>query len=250
MGSGSIEVAHVLSGYDALSDCDVVHDHTLLGPLLASRQRGGKAHQEVVTTAHGRLDGDDRALYAEVAAHVPVIAISRAQARSAPVRPVAVIHHAVDTAAQTLGRGDGQYVAFVGRMSADKGVDRAIAVARGRRPLAHRVAKMSEPGEREYFESRVRPHLGPGVDYLGELRAAEKFSLLADAQALLNPIAWPEPFGLVMIEALAVGTPVIASPLGAGPEIVRPGRNGWLCRDLSDFVSAVGAARTLSRRGA
>lgn len=244
MGAGSIEVAHVIAGYDSLSDCDVVHDHTLLGPLIAARRRSS---HPVVTTAHGRLDGDDRGLYSEIAAHVPVIAISRRQAQSAPFPPVAVIHHAVETDALELGPGDGGYVAFVGRMSPDKGVDRAIAAARQAGVPLHIAAKMSEAAEVEYFEAAVRPHLGPDVHYLGELSSADKFTMLAGAVALVNPISWQEPFGLVMIEALAVGTPVIATPLGAAPEIVRPGRNGWLCRDLSEFAAAIDAADTLSR---
>jgi glycosyltransferase involved in cell wall biosynthesis len=121
-------------------------------------------------------------------------------------------------------------------MSPDKGVHHAISVARqsGRRLLI--AAKMWEANERAYFAQVIEPMLGPDVRFLGQVGGQAKLELLAGAEALLNPICWPEPFGLVMIEALACGTPVLAFPQGSAPEIVDHGRTGFLCPDVSDMA--------------
>ena len=124
----------------------------------------------------------------------------------------------------------------------------AIRLARRAGVPLRIAAKMSEPGEHAYFESTVRPLLGGDVDYVGELDRRGSDELLRGAAALLNPIAWEEPFGLVMIEALAAGTPVLASPVGAAPEIVRHGVTGWLCPHDDDFVAALGDLGAVDRR--
>jgi glycosyltransferase involved in cell wall biosynthesis len=241
----SAELAHVESAYRALAGVDLIHDHTLTGPARADLLRPG---MPVVTTVHGPFTTELRTLYAMAAERVSVVAISEAQRRSAPEVPTAaVIHHGIDVAEFPFGRGDGGYVLFLGRMHPDKGAHRAIAVARaaGRRILL--AAKMWEPAERRYFCDRVEPLLGRDAAYLGEVGGRDKLDLLGGASALLNPIRWPEPFGLVMIEALACGTPVLSFAEGAAAEIIEHGRTGFLCADEEDMATRVGLALDLDR---
>jgi glycosyltransferase involved in cell wall biosynthesis len=244
LGDLALEQGHVEQAYRELIDVDLIHDHTLSGPLWTARPET----PPVVTTMHGQLGTDIRARYADAASRVSIIAISHAQRRSAPEIPVvAVIHHGIDVASMPLGRGDGGYVLFLGRMSADKGVHRAIRTARAAgRPIIV-AAKMWEEKEHRYFAEVVQPLLGPDAAYVGEVGGAQKMDLLAGAEALLNPIRWPEPFGLVMIEALACGTPVLTFAEGAAPEIVEHGRTGFLCRDEDDMVNRIGQIGELDR---
>jgi glycosyltransferase involved in cell wall biosynthesis len=241
----SAELAHVEHAYRALEGTDLIHDHTTTGPAcpeLVSRSA------PVVTTVHGPFTRSIRGLYARAADRVAVVAVSHAQRRSAPEVPVtAVIHHGIDIRAHPFGRGEGGYVLFLGRMSPDKGVHRAIAVARaaGRRIVV--AAKMREAAERRYFIERVEPLLGPDAIYVGEVGFQQKLELLGGAEALLNPIRWPEPFGLVMVEALACGTPVLSFGEGAATEIVEHGRTGFLCTDEGDMVARLGLVRDLDR---
>jgi glycosyltransferase involved in cell wall biosynthesis len=239
------ELAQIEAAYDAFRDVDLIHDHTLLGPLWASTRPPGPL---VVTTAHGALTESLAELYQRASACVSIVAISRHQASCAPEVPVAaVIHHGVDVQDVPVGRGDGGYLAFLGRMSPDKGVHRAIRIARraGRRLLI--AAKMWEPTEYRYFEEQVEPLLGDDVEYLGQLRRADKFALLGGAEALLNPIRWAEPFGLVMVEALAAGTPVVSYREGAAPEIVDHGVTGFVCDDEDDMVACLSTVGELDR---
>lgn len=245
MGASVPEARHVVRAYAALADCEVVHDHTVVGPLHAARF----PDLPVVTTNHGPFVPELADVYAACSGHVPVIAISHAQAATAPerVRLAGVIHHGLDIDAFPLGDGDGGYLLFLGRMAPEKGAARAARVARaaGRRLVI--AAKMREPAERRYFEEAVRPLLGDGVEMAGEVSWQRKLGLLVGAEALLNPIRWPEPFGLVMIEALACGTPVLAFAEGAAPEIVDHGVTGYLCADEADMAARVEELGALDR---
>src|SRR5207248_10690509 len=129
------------------------------------------------------------------------------------------------------GDGRGEYAVSLGRMNPDKGIDVAIEVARRAGVPLRIAAKLQEPAEQEYFASCIEPLLGGDVEYIGEVAGAEKQDLLGGAVCLLNPIRWDEPFGMVMIEALACGTPVVATPRGAVPEIVDHGVNGFVTSD-------------------
>lgn len=241
----SAEADHVAVAYRELADMDVIHDHTLSGPEWAG------AHREVpvVTTAHGEFTPELRKHYAGVAAAgVSVVAISHSQRRTAPEVPVAaVIHHGIDPASFPVGQGTGGYVMFLGRMNPDKGAHRAIAIARTAGKQIILAAKMWEPAERRYFTECVEPLLGPDAIYVGEVGGVRKLDLLANAEALLNPIRWTEPFGLVMIEALACGTPVLTFAEGAAPEIVEHGRSGFLCDGEDDMAAAVALVPGLDR---
>jgi glycosyltransferase involved in cell wall biosynthesis len=239
------ELRHVINAYQVIADwgADVVHDHTLVGPVYASR-----FDMPVVTTNHGRFDGELGDLYRAVAGSVPVIAISHHHARSAAGIPIAaVIHHGVDVEIFSLGAGDGGYALFLGRMSPDKGVHTAARVARDVGVPLRIAAKMREPAEQAYFEDEVAPLLGDGTEYVGEVGGDDKLDLLASARCLLNPIAWPEPFGMVMIEALACGTPVIATPGGSVPEIITDGATGFIAADETELAEALTRVGDLDR---
>jgi len=241
------EAAHVLAAYEALADVDIIHDHTALGPLVAGWH--GIRRPPVVTTSHGPFTPQTRRIFAEVARHASIVAISHSQARASGGIPIAaVIHHGIDLEVYRPGPGDGGYLLFVGRMCADKGVHHAVRVARRARQRLVIVAKMREPAERAYFGQRVRPLLGPGADLLAEPPLASLLELLRGAAALLNPITWREPFGLVMVEALASATPVLAFPNGAAPEIIDPGRTGYLCHDEEEMITAVDRVPEIERR--
>jgi glycosyltransferase involved in cell wall biosynthesis len=238
------ELQHVAAAYDAVAGCDVVHDHTLTGPLWGARRPGLR----ICTTNHGPFDKALISLYREIADDVEVIAISHHQARTAiGVRIAAVIPHGLALEHLPLGDGRGGYLAFLGRMHPDKGVDTAIAVARTLgAPLAI-AAKMREPLELAYFRDRIAPLLGGEIEYVGEVAAHDKAAFLGSATCLVNPIAWPEPFGLVMAESLATGTPVVATPCGAAPEIVDHGVTGFLGSDVASLAAAVARVGDLDR---
>jgi glycosyltransferase involved in cell wall biosynthesis len=240
----AVELDHVMRGYEALADCDVVHDHTVIGPAWAlAHGRDG-----VVTTCHSRLDTELRSVYRNYADRLPVVAISADQATTAPEISVdRVIRHGIDPEAFPAGRGDGGFLLFLGRMTPDKGAREAARIARAAGVRLLIAAKMHEPAERTYFAEQVEPLLGDGVEYVGEPDQDRKLELLGAATALLFPIRWPEPFGLVMVESLACGTPVLTHPLGAAPEIVAHGRTGFLCPDDQGLVAAVGEVGSLDR---
>jgi glycosyltransferase involved in cell wall biosynthesis len=246
MGTSVEEAAHVLAAYAALADVDIIHDHTVLGPLLATRIE--LSRHPVVATHHGAYTAENLRIFAETAKRVPITAISRDQASRATGIPItAVIHHGIDLDVYRSGPGDGGYLLFMGRMSAEKGVASAVRVAHASgRPLLL-ATKIRAAAEQEYFDREVRPLLGPGDKLMNEPPLASRLELLRGATALLNPIMWPEPFGLVMAEALATATPVLAFPRGAAPEIVNDGATGFLCWDEDDMATAVDRVRHIDR---
>ncbi len=245
MGTVVAEARHVIAAYDAVAGLDVVHDHTVFGPLYAERY----PRLPVVTTNHGPFTDDARAIYARIAMRAAVVAISHHQRSQAPEVPIAkVIHHGIHLDDFPLGNGDGGYILFLGRMAAEKGAHRAIAVAqRAGVPLVI-AAKMREQDECDYFHERIEPMLGRNTQYVGEANAEQRKELLRSARALIDPIRWPEPFGLVMIEAMACGTPVIVFPEGAAPEIVEDGKTGFICDDENGMIDAVGHIDAIERR--
>jgi glycosyltransferase involved in cell wall biosynthesis len=245
IGHGDVELPHVMQGYEALAGCDIIHDHTLLGPAWAL----ASGYDRVVTTCHGPFDGELSAIYRRYGKRMPVVAVSHNQARRAPdVTVDRVIHHGLDPANYPVGDGDGGYLLFLGRMTPDKGVRQAVMAARcAGRPLIV-AAKNREESEQAYFTDEIKPLLDDGVEFVGEVSGANKTTLLGGASALLNPIQWPEPFGLVMIEAMACGTPVIACPNGAAPEIVDDGVTGYLCSGDNQLVQAISTVDRLSRQ--
>lgn len=238
------EIRQVVAAYEALAGFDVIHDHSLVGPIYAQMVDG----PPVVTTNHGPFASDLGPLYRAVCDRVGVIAISHAQAAEAEgVRLAGVIHHGVEVERFPFGKGRGGYTLFLGRMTAEKGVHVAARVARAAGMPLVIAAKMSEPAEKAYFHKQVEPLLGGDIEYIGEVGGAEKLELLADAVCLLNPIEWAEPFGMVMVEAGACGTPVVAAARGAAPEIVMDQVSGFVCADQTALVEALGRVEELER---
>lgn len=247
IGSVVVELHHLLHAYEAMlgAGVDVVHDHTVAGPLCAERFPG----TGVITTNHGPFTREMQAIYGAIAHRVPIVAISRHQASTAGPVPVAGSSITASTSPTTRwATAPAAYLLFLGRMSPTKGVVEAIEVARRSGVPLVIAAKMREQPEREYFDAAVAPLLGSDITYSGEVGGAAKLDLLAGAAALLNPIAWDEPFGLCMIEALACGTPVLARPRGAAPEIVDHAVTGFVCSALDDMAAAVADVGTLDRR--
>ncbi|CAN5184041.1 glycosyltransferase family 4 protein [soil metagenome] len=245
MGAVVPELRHVIHGYEAALGFDIVHDHTLAGPIYAQTI----PDQIVVTTNHGPFNDELLDIYQAMVPRVSVIAISESQASHAVDMPIArVIHHGIEPEEFPVGRGGGGYFLFLGRMAPDKGARRAALVARQAGVPLLIAAKMREPLEFEYYEEQVKPLLGGDVEFVGEVGGDEKLKLLGDARGLLNPIRWVEPFGLVMIEALACGTPVLTFPQGAAPEIVDHGITGFLCKDRDDMAEAVQRVDELDRK--
>jgi glycosyltransferase involved in cell wall biosynthesis len=249
IGAAVPELRHAIAAHESLVDCEIIHDHTMAGPLLAAER---DLDHPVLTTIHGPFNDELTDIYLALGGRVPIIAISHAQRAAAPEVPVAqVIHHGIDASGFAVGDGrgdsDGDYCLFLGRMAHDKGAHRAIEVARkaGRRLLM--AAKMREASEIQYFTEMVEPLLGPDAIYLGEVPHQQKLDLLAGASALLFPIRWNEPFGLVMLESMACGTPVLAFREGAAPEVVEHGKTGFLCDDEADMVSGLERLDTLDR---
>ena len=245
IGVAAFEMRHVIHAYDAVQNYDVVHDHTVIGPVYAAQF----PELRVTTTNHGPFDDELSDIYRVSARRVPIIAISHSQAATAPPDvPIArVIHHGVDPDHYTVGDGRGGYLAFVGRMNPAKGVAEAVQIARTAGVPLKIAAKMREPAELEYYESEVAPLLDGELEYVGELGDDDLQTLLGGASALLNPIQWPEPFGLVMIEALVCGTPVLALDRGAAPEIVQDGVTGFIRRHGEELVPLVDRIRDIDR---
>ncbi len=243
--ASATELRHVVHAYERALEwgADVVHDHTLVGPFYA-RELG----VPVVTTNHGPFQSELGDVYRAMAPSTPVIAISHHQASTAQDTEVArVIHHGVDLEQFPVGSGEGGFALFLGRMNPDKGVHTAIDLARAAGVPLKIAAKMAEPAEREFFLEHVKPRLGEDVVYLGEVDHATKVELLGEASCLLNPIQWHEPFGMVMIESLACGTPVLATHFGSVPEIVDDGVTGFVRDDADDLVEALGRVEELDR---
>ncbi|MEY2566060.1 MAG: hypothetical protein QOE35_589 [Actinomycetota bacterium] len=244
IGSAVPELRHVMAAYEAVEGYDIVHDHTMMGPSYSDRIPGLR----VVTTIHGEFNDEMIDIYRRVTERVPLIAISHAQRKPAPQIPIArVIHHGLDASDFPMGTGAGDHCVFLGRMSPDKGAHRAIEAAKKAGVRLLMAAKMREAWEFEYFEAYVKPHLSDDIQYLGEVPHEQKLELLAGARALLFPIRWNEPFGMVMLEAMACGTPVLAFAEGAAPEVVEDGRTGFLCHDETDMAEAIGRVDQIDR---
>lgn len=244
IGMAVPELRHVAAAYDAVRDFDIVHDHSVAGPFYSALF----PELPVVTTNHGPFNDELFDLYRRVGHRVPIVAVSHAQRRTAPEVPVArVIHHGIEVESFPFSPVGGDYLLFLGRMNPAKGVHRAVEVAQKSGVPLLIAAKMREAWEIEYFQQQVKPHLSPEVQYLGEVPHEQKLALLAGARATLFPIRWNEPFGLVMVESLACGTPVLAFAEGAAPEVIEHGRTGFLCDDEADMVEALGRIDTINR---
>jgi glycosyltransferase involved in cell wall biosynthesis len=204
----------------------------------------------VVSTLHGRLDGAGHPALLDEFDDVPLVAISESQRRWSPgANWVATIHHGLELSGAPFVQTAGGYLAFIGRISPEKGVVDAVALARATGLRLRIGAKVYDDRERELFDQVVAPAVDDGVvEYLGEVGPRERDDVYAGALATVMLGAWPEPFGLVAIESMATGTPVIARRAGALPEIIQQGRTGFLVDDLQEAVLAVERARAIDRK--
>ncbi|MGH9519193.1 MAG: glycosyltransferase family 4 protein, partial [Terriglobales bacterium] len=215
---------------DAMRDCDVIHLNNAPG-LTFSRF----VDRPMVYTLHHPHEPALSRYYAHFP-EVHYVAISRDQARRERLPRLDVIHHGLRVERYRAGTGGREYLAFIGRICPVKGTHIAVAVAR-KAGIPLRIAGEIQPAFRSYWEREIRPHVdGRRIQYLGEADHAMKCELLAGARAVLFPIEWEEPFGLVMIEAMACGAPVLAFARGSAPEIVVDGVSGWICPDLQTMV--------------
>jgi glycosyltransferase involved in cell wall biosynthesis len=242
MGDRFLEVNHALKTTEILAslEVDIVHDHSLVGPLVASTRAA-----PTVVTSHFTVSGERGDYYIGLRDTVSMVAVSRAQRRLSPTLPwIATVPNAlaVDEVPFTPQKSD--YLLWLGRMVPEKGAAEAIDVARraGRRLII--AGKCTEQREKEYFDHAIRPKLGPGIEWIGEAHASDKWALLGEASALLFPITWDEPFGMVMIEAMATGTPVVALCRGSVPEVV-VSHTGFVCGDLDAMTAAIDELDTI-----
>jgi glycosyltransferase involved in cell wall biosynthesis len=231
--------------FQAAADFDVVHFHIDYLHFPLSR----RAELPNVTTLHGRLDIADLVPLYEEFPDMPLVSISNAQREPLPhARWVRTIHHGLPSDLFHLQEQPESYLAFLGRISPEKRVDRAVEIAR-RAGLPLRVAAKIDDADQQYFEAEIAPLFElPFVDYIGEIGEADKQVFLGNASALLFPIDWREPFGLVMIEAMACGTPVIAWPGGSVAEVIDDRITGFIVQEIDDAVEATAALKDLSRR--
>ena len=224
---------------------DIIHYHIDYLHVPLSRRRP-TPH---LTTLHGRLDMPDLVpLYREFP-EMPLVSISDSQRSPLPwVNWHGTVHHGLPPDLYRFHEEPGRYLCFMGRISPEKRVDRAIEIAR-RIGMPLKIAAKVDNVDRKYFEQVIEPLLGlPGIEYVGEVGEGEKDALLGNAYALVFPIDWPEPFGLVMIEAMACGTPTIAYRQGSIPEVLDHGVTGFVVDDLPQAVRAAERVQDLDRR--
>jgi len=242
-GEGLRDLIYAQQVVDALArlDCDVIHDHAGLAVLLSASLLGD---MPLIHTVHRALDSPVRAFYRGFDERVSLVAISAHQRSTAPeLNWIGTVHHAVDgDVVRTVAPGEKEdYVVWLARITPDKGQDVAIRVARAagvRLVLAGKVGE--DETSREYYATAVRPYVdGRRVTHIENVAGTEKAALLSRAQALIAPLQWDEPFGLALAEAMVVGTPVVATPRGAAPELVVNGVTGFLAHDEEGLAEAV-----------
>jgi glycosyltransferase involved in cell wall biosynthesis len=229
---------------DRADEFDLLHFHTDYLHFPVTRF----CPKKVLTTLHGRLDIPELIPLYKKFNDAPVISISNAQRKPLLMANwVATVYHGLPADLYQPGYGEGDYVVFLGRFSPEKRADRAIEMAR-RAGMRIKIAAKVDKADERYFEKEIRHLLDlPHVDYLGEIGEPEKGPLLANARALLFPIDWPEPFGMVLIEAMACGTPVIAYAHGSVPEIIEHGKTGFIVNTMNKAVEALRNINLISR---
>jgi glycosyltransferase involved in cell wall biosynthesis len=201
-----------------------------------------------ITTLHGRLDIPDLLPLYHTFPDMPVVSISNDQRNPLPFANwQATVYHGLPEDLYTFHPQPGNYLAFIGRISPEKRVDRAIKIAI-RTGMEIRIAAKVDKADKDYFEERIKPLLAhPLVHYIGEIGEKEKNTFLGQAYALLFPIDWPEPFGLVLIEAMACGTPIIAYRRGSVPEIMQEGETGFIVENFDQALAAVERVSQINR---
>jgi glycosyltransferase involved in cell wall biosynthesis len=225
---------------------DVIHNHADY-PLLPLVRM---TRTPVLTTLHGRIDLEDFRVGIEAFGEAPLISISDSQRKGFErLHWQKTIPHGLEPGDFDFQPRSGDYLAFLGRIAPDKGPERAIAIAKKAGIPLKIAAKVEGGSSQEFFDHAIRPHIdGRSVEFLGEIGDSEKNAFLGGALALCFPIQWPEPFGLVMIEALACGTPVLAHPRGSVPEVLRHGETGFIAEGVDELARLARELPALSRR--
>jgi glycosyltransferase involved in cell wall biosynthesis len=245
IGLSMPDLHHALTCYARAGDFDVVNDHS--GPLGAAL--GAAVDSPVCHTVHGPLTGESGDVYSligSVSPSVGLISVSDSQRSPLPdLNWLATCHNAIAMDSYPFHPGNDGYLLFLGRMSPDKGAHHAAALARETGLPLILAGKMHDLQERQHFEANVAPLLGGNIEYVGEVSHDEKVRLLQNARATVFPIQWPEPFGLVMVESMACGTPVVATRQGAVPEVIEQGRSGIIVDSPAELAEAVKQAITL-----
>ena len=238
---------HIVQMQDLLEradEFDVIHFHTdyLYFPVVQLINKPN------ITTLHGRLDIPDLQYVYRKFSDQPVVSISDAQRKPLPLANwVGTVYHGLPLDLYSKGEGKGDYVAFLGRISPEKRVDRAIEMA-GKAGLKIKIAAKIDKADADYYHSSIKKLMEqPHVEFIGEIGENEKGEFLGNAKALLFPIDWPEPFGMVVIEAMACGTPIIAWPHGSVPEILDHGKSGFIVKDMEAAVAALKNIEELDR---
>lgn len=242
---GSIwhDAAHAAFAFRDVDRFDVLHVHPSSAPLVAA----AATRRPVVHTLHGPLTEEMKALYRLVAGRVWFVAISEAQRAHMPELPYAgVVYNGIELSQYPFRPDKDDYVLFLGRAAPEKGAHRAVQAARAAGVRLVLAVKIANREEEVHWAQEVEPTLAPDTTVLGEITLEQKVELLSGARAVLFPIDWDEPFGLVMTEAMACGTPVIATPRGSVPEVVADGRTGFIV-DVEDYPEQ--AAGALARLG-
>ncbi|NEQ33660.1 MAG: glycosyltransferase family 4 protein [Leptolyngbya sp. SIO4C5] len=231
---------------ERLDNFDIIHIHKWIPPLPIAHI----IKRPTVYTMHSNFGKDHRKLYTRYPEQ-NFVSISRAQQDLAPqLNYIATVYNGIDPGRFPFVEQpqDPPYLAFLGRMSPNKGPHHAIAVAK-QLGLPLKLAGKVDKKDRDYFEQEVAAHFDEAqIQYLGEVNHAEKTQLLGHAIATLFPITWHEPFGLVMVESMATGTPVVAMRMGAVPEVIEPGKTGFICNDVEDMISSVSQVDQIDRR--
>jgi glycosyltransferase involved in cell wall biosynthesis len=230
--------------FSAAADFDLIHSHLEFIPFPLAR----RCRTPMLTTLHARLDQPELVPVFRKFADLPLVSVSNAQREPLDwVNWQATIHPGLPTQLYAPQEDHGRYLLFLGRVAPEKGLDRAIELAT-RVDMPLRIAAKVDGQHAAYFTSVIEPLLAhPLVEFVGEVTDIEKEELLGHAYALLAPYAWPEPFGLALVEALACGTPVIGARCGAIPEIVEHGVTGFICDNLDDMVQSIRHVPLLKR---
>lgn len=237
----TLQLAKVM---EHIEEFDIVHNHI----DFYSYPHISRSPCPWLTTLHGRLDYPDlQALYHHYK-HLPLTSISYAQRKPlAFCNWIANVYHGLDVSMFTPQFSKGKYLAFLGRICEDKGTHVAIEIAK-KTGIPLKIAAKIGPYDKEFFESVIKPQIDDKhIEFIGEINESQKNEFLSNALAVLTPIQWPEPFGLVVIESYACGTPVIGKPYGSLPEIVEDGKTGFLHTTTEDLIQAVNEVENLDR---
>jgi glycosyltransferase involved in cell wall biosynthesis len=236
IGEAFYDVVHASTAYLDADEFDLIHDHSgLIGPAI-----GAHVGKPVVHTLHGPFTDEAKRVYTLLSGRIWYVAISQAQRAFCPdLSYVGTVHNGIDLDRYPFRSEKDDFLLFLGRINREKGPEIAVEVAhRTKRKLVMAI-KMAEKPEEIYWKEKVEPLLDGSEEILGEITVEEKADLLARASAVLFPIQWPEPFGLVMTEAMATGTPVISFPYGAAPEVIVDGVTGFLVSSVDEMCAAV-----------